>query len=652
MFKHTLFLVAMCLPLSVCAQINTERVMLMGRNALYYEDYVLSIQRFSMVINARPYLHEPYFYRALAKFYLEDFMGSEADCSESLRLNPYVANTYQLRGLCRVNMKKYAGAVADYERVVAIEPKNRAAWHNMVLCRFELSDYAAADTLVDRMMALWPRDAECRTMKAQAALYRADTVTAIAQIDSALAIDAFDAQALSLKAMICLQREQYADAEDCLTRAILQRPRAAGYYVNRALARFHQDNLRGAMDDYDMAIEIEPRSYLAHFNRGLLRAQVGDDNRAIADFDFVLTLEPDNMIALYNRALLLDQTGDYAGAIRDISTVIEAYPEFWTGYLQRAAIRRKTGDRHGAERDEFRVLQARMDAKAGLRQAQPRKTRKQSERDIDDYASLVEADAAEPEREYESAYRGRVQDRRVQLEPLPWYVLTHHSEPSPTNRYIAYYAPLEHFNSQGIVAPLQLAGSEAQLTQAQLDAHFADIARLSGLIDHGTPSAQLYAARAMAHYHVRDFEAAATDLERALTLAPQSALLHFALAQMLYREHEVAAADADVHNVTTQIGFARALDCLRRATELDPAFVYAWYAMGGIYIHQHEYALARQAYSKALNIDPRFPDAYYNRGVASLLEGNTQMGLSDLSQAGEYGIYTAYNLIKRYSKEH
>ena len=34
------------------AQINADRVLLMGRNALYYEDYVLAIQRFNLVINA------------------------------------------------------------------------------------------------------------------------------------------------------------------------------------------------------------------------------------------------------------------------------------------------------------------------------------------------------------------------------------------------------------------------------------------------------------------------------------------------------------------------------------------------------------------------------------------------------------------------
>lgn len=36
----------MLLPTLVYAQINTERVMMIARNALYFEDYVLSIPIF------------------------------------------------------------------------------------------------------------------------------------------------------------------------------------------------------------------------------------------------------------------------------------------------------------------------------------------------------------------------------------------------------------------------------------------------------------------------------------------------------------------------------------------------------------------------------------------------------------------------------
>ena len=71
--KIFLSLVLLILSITgVSAQINTDRVMNIGRNALYFEDYILSIQYFNQVIKVKPYLADPYFYRAVAKLSLED----------------------------------------------------------------------------------------------------------------------------------------------------------------------------------------------------------------------------------------------------------------------------------------------------------------------------------------------------------------------------------------------------------------------------------------------------------------------------------------------------------------------------------------------------------------------------------------------------
>lgn len=72
-------------PVVASAQINTDRVMAIGRNALYFEDYVLSIQYFNQVINAKPYLSDPYFYRGLAKINLDDFRGRRVIVRRLLR---------------------------------------------------------------------------------------------------------------------------------------------------------------------------------------------------------------------------------------------------------------------------------------------------------------------------------------------------------------------------------------------------------------------------------------------------------------------------------------------------------------------------------------------------------------------------------------
>ena len=123
--RHRLLTVLfLCFAFMAKAQVNTDHMMRVGRNALYFSDYVLSIQYFNLVVSAKPYLYEPYFFRGLAKFYLDDFTGAEADCTEAINRNPFVVDCYQIRGLARVNQGKFVDAVEDYRVALKHEPEN------------------------------------------------------------------------------------------------------------------------------------------------------------------------------------------------------------------------------------------------------------------------------------------------------------------------------------------------------------------------------------------------------------------------------------------------------------------------------------------------------------------------------------------------
>lgn len=641
--------------LSLTAQINTDRVLLMGRNALYYEDYVLAIQRFNMVINAKPWLGEPYFYRAVAKFYLEDFQGAEIDCNNALERNPYALNHYVLRALCRINQNRYALAKEDYNKAISINPLDHGSWHNLVLCQIELKEYEQADSSLDVMLRHWPKETEQYTLKAQVSLLRTDTIRAEKWTDKAIELDEYDGRAWSLKAMFQANREKYKEAEESMDKAIMQMPRVAGLYVNRALTRYNQDNLRGAMSDYDACLDLEPNNYIAHYNRGLLRASVGEDNLAIEDFNFVLNLEPDNTIALYNRALLLDNIGDYNGAIRDISAVIQDYPEFWDGYRQRAAIKRKIGDTNGAERDEFKVLQARLDAAAGKKM--PVRTRKKSERNIEDYAALVEEDTHEEENEYVSEYRGKVQNRQSELRPEPIYSLSYYRRTSETNTYVAFCPQVEELNIRHMLPQqLYLTDNEAPMTAKQTEAHQTSISVLSEQIDQAPGDRSLLMRRALDYYHIRDFEDAVADMNAFIQEADNEsqttadvALAFVLRAQCRFAQLEVSRTTASASDL--RLGYLMAVQDYYRASDLIPDVPFLHYNIGCLQIQLADYSAAQKSFTQALQIDPHFPSAYYGRGVAYILGGQTDQGLSDLSQAGEYGLYSAYNLIKKYSKQ-
>ena len=649
--------------ISLSAQINTDRVLLMGRNALYYEDYVLAIQRFNMVISAKPWYGEPYFYRGLAKYYLEDYQGAEIDCNNAVERNPYALNHYVLRALCRINQNRYALAEEDYRKALSINPLEHNAWHNLVLCQMELKEYEKADSSLDVMLRYWAKEVEPYTLKAQVSLLRTDTVKAEKWTDRALEVDEYDGRAWSLKAMFQAERKEYKKAEASLDKAIAQMPRTAGLFVNRALTRYNQDNLRGAMSDYDACLDLEPRNFIAHYNRGLLRAQVGEDNLAIEDFNFVLELEPDNTIALYNRALLLNNVGDYDGAIRDISAVINDYPEFWEGYRQRADIKRKLGDTRGAERDEFKVLQARLDAVAGKKK--PVRTRKKSERNIEDYAALVEEDTHEEENEYVSEYRGKVQNRQAELAPEPIYSLTYYRRTSETNTYVAYCPEIEELNARHIFPKqLYLTDNVAPMTAKQTEVHQAYIAALSERIEaedstQSSPSSKsdLLLRRALDYYHVRDFENAVADLDAFIMsssllgegVGVRLPLAYILRAQCRFAQLEVSRTTANASDL--RLGYLMVVQDYSKASDLMPDAPFLHYNIGCVQVQLGDYTAALRSFSRAIELDSRFPSAYFGRGVAYILCGQTEEGLKDLSQAGEYGLFSAYNLIKKYTKE-
>ena len=83
------------------------------------------------------------------------------------------------------------------------------------------------------------------------------------------------------------------------------------------------------------------------------------------------------------------------------------------------------GNTKQAELDEFRILKAQLDKRYGK---QPRLSKKQmrkrSDEDLEKYNQLVVADEQEVEHEYQSDYRGRVQNRKAEMNYLPMYRLT------------------------------------------------------------------------------------------------------------------------------------------------------------------------------------------------------------------------------------
>lgn len=656
------------------AQVNTDHMMRVGRNALYFSDYVLSIQYFNQVVNAKPYLHEPYFFRGLAKFYLDDYTGAEVDCSEAINRNPFVVDCYQLRGLARANQGKYAEAIGDYRNALHHSPENESLWHNLALCYANLKAYDAAVGVLDTLVRIVPGYVPALNMRAQVHIQQEDTLAALVDLEASLKINRYDAEVYATRALVYLQQERYAAAEEDLTYAIHLNPKSR-YYINRALTYYYRQELRDAMNDYDLALDLEPHNVLGRYNRGLLRAQVGDDNRAIEDFNVVIEYEPDNTMAIFNRALLLMQTGDHAAAEVDLNRVLEEYPRFLYGYQCRADVRRKLGQLKEAEQDELIVLRAQMDEQNRLLAGKNNddeneekdaddNTRKKSDKNIKKYRRLVVADDAVADNEFTSAYRGKVQNRNVYVALQPLFMLTYYNRESEVGRIIHYHRYLESIKrTRQLPLPLLITASEQPLDERQIAFHFNDIDLQTAKFarDDEEEEAIHYFARGIDFYLVQDLEASINDFTQAIIADGTLWLSYYARAVVRYKLMEMERADGEGREpsastpedfmVDTRLNdYQLILADLNKAADLAPDFAYTYYNRGNVLSHLKDYRAAIVSYNEAIALEPNLAEAYYNRGLTYIFLGENARGVADLSKAGELGLYSSYNLIKRFAE--
>jgi tetratricopeptide (TPR) repeat protein len=645
--------IACALPIGARAQYNVERLITSGEVALHYEDYVLSIQYFSKALDLKPYLWQPWYDRAAAKFYLEDFIGAEADASKAIELNPYIENIFDLRAISRIKQEKYKEAISDYDRAIKLQPAYMPFWLNRAICRLNLEDYDQALSDADTIIKRWSNTATAYSLKAEVYLNKADTTEADKWLAKSLEIDPYNVDAWASRSYIALNRHKWRDADSCLTHLIKLRPKVANNYVNRALARLNYNNLRGAMDDYDMAIDIDPNNFLAHYNRGLLRVQLGDDNRAISDFDFVIKMEPQNFMAIFNRALLNDKVGNLRAAIRDYSTVIDQFPNFWTGLAYRARCYRKLGMTGKAEQDEFRILKAQMDKHLGIQQrwsrAKLKAMRKRSEIDPNKYNDIVVEDRHEMQHEYKSTVRGTVQNRDVEIALLPMYQLSYFSHSNGLSKTDAFETEVDKFNREkDPLRKLVLSCNQSheKLTDLQSRQTFQLIDAISvgiGEEKDRKARAALQLQRAVAYAEAQNYNDAVVDLDDYLSVETQSALgyWHRAVFQALLNEYNASRGQ----NVSLKV--AQVEGDFAEALKLAPKNQYIYYDRGNLYAAEKNYDRAIDDYTRALQIDPDFAEAYFNRGLTRIYAGKKELGLQDLSKAGELGLYNAYSIIKQ-----
>lgn len=652
--RYWLLILAMCLYNIVSAQINVENVLIMGRRAISVDDYLTSIHYFNQVIEARPTDYRAFYYRAYAKFSLEDYMGAELDCNRSIEINPYITEVYQLRGLCRIHLKKYEEAIKDYTYVIKDFPDDQGAYYNRALCRLEMNDLDEADADMSIILKKWKNFHRAYMIKAQILFEKKDTLTGLVWVDSLLKISPQEAAAWAFKGGYALNKNSYKEADSCLSIAIGLNPNDYNSYVARAQARHGLNRFGHALEDYDKALEIVPEHFVAHYNRGLLRALVGDDNRAIEDFNFVLGVDPENTLAIYNRALLREQTGDYQGAIHDYTQILETYPNFLYGYIARGQCRRKVGDIKGAIEDETIAAKTQLDMTFKPSKRRPiKKVRKPNEHNIEQYQELVKNEPDSSQR-YVSELFGKVQNKQVDRTPLPMFTLNFsHYKNSNAYKSVVFLPEIDRINQMGFMSflvsleiPDELSCSNEEIESIRV--------LLENQIEN-SPQHELLFLLSISYTKLYDYDTALKHINEAIQLAPKTYLYHLQrsliYAAMQRNETKLVEQEADKSKGNDMVNYNLFFGEIDNTIPLAENSAVLYFNRACAKHHIGDINGAFSDYSTCIELDRKMPEAYYNRGILYLQTQQFDAAIADLSKAGEFGLYKAYNLLKQARRE-
>ena len=655
--------------LSSEAQINTDQVLQIGRNALYFEDYVLSIQYFNQVIAAKPYLAQPYFFRALAKYNLDDFKGAEEDATICIDHNPFITDAYELRGVTRQALGRTKEAIDDYDKVLSMLPESRGILFNKALAQEDIEDYEGAKQSFATLVEHHPSFDGGYLGRARLYLSQGDTIAAVEDIDRVLKINKNNVNAYVMRADIAISsNKDYKQALSDMDEAIKLQPRYAGYFINRAFLRYNLDDYYGAMSDYDYAIQLEPLNVTALYNRALLKAEVQDFNNAAKDLTQVINLRPDDYRALYNRAVVYRESKQYKKALADIDRVIEAFPDLAAAYFIRFDIKHSMNERTAQKDYDKSLALAKQRIKRGDKNpsvAEVFGNGRPSDGDDSEpqevtaarFSSLLTIeDNASIEQEYNNkSIRGRVQDRNLSIEVEPIYVVTYYTSPSELKSSGEYMRDVDDLNqTHALNYQLQVTNHEVTLNDPEeINRHFESIDYYNSYLSTHTPRAVDYFGRGMSQLTVHNYKAALADFSLASAAAPDFVLSKFMQSVARYRLSQADQIESDdsrqsadsrqIHKAKLQ----EVLSDLEQVIKMSPDLALAYFNKGVILLEMQDMTSAISAFNRAIELKPDFGEAYYNRGYVYFRLGNRDAGNADLSKAGELGVVPSYNLLKR-----
>jgi len=651
MKKLIFFLFITCSNLAF-SQLNIDYYMRVGETRIQIGNYVGAIESFNIVIRFKPHLPEPYYYRGLAKHQLEDFRGAINDYNKAIEIKPFYPEAYMYRGLAYLQINDFTKSIADYNRAVELNPRDANLFNNRGIAKISMKDIDGAIADYTKALEINPKFTNSYINRSNALLMKNDIKGAIKD----------------------------------LNQAIIIRPHYSNAYLLRGLARFELNDYASALRDFDQCIKLDPQNAYAFNNRGIVKQKLEDFKGAINDYNMALQLDPTMANAYMNRGIAKENL-KISGFEQDYATAAKLDPKFAFNpkeidYSSLAQAKKKATQQGQKNQQQTQsptqanppsqnlIAQSanppvqHTDSITKKEQSEEPKKETKEERDRRRYRLSLADTRNLPTSKTEKVDDGLIQNKNIIIDLQPIFILSSRNKNSEEYSPIQFYnSDLEAINNFNNYDPMinisNRSGSD------QKDYYKNNILYFNEKIAKNNKESLNFLSRSIFYCLTEDYSKTMNDLQKAIDLNGTNALIYFARANCRIKMNELLeqvnintdriqiplrAGVSQNQNSSSQIlaDYSEVIADYSKCLQINAKFPYAYFNLAYVKCKTHNYEGALADLNKAIEIEKDFAEAYFNRGLTRIYLDDINGGAMDLSKAGELGIQDAYNIIKRY----
>jgi len=613
------------------SQLDTKNLIIKSRLNIYNKNYTEALQTLNSIINIKPELVEPYFYRGVIKYQLNDMLGAEADLSKTISMNPYYTSAYHYLSIVKSSQQDYNSAINNIDKALKLSPYNASMHLTKGIIYLQMQETKKAIFSFNKAEELNNQLPEIYLNIGVAYLIEKKYNKAINNLNKAIKLNVFFADAYARKAIVYLDKNVLDSALTQINYAIKLDKKKSIYYYWRANIRYKVPNFDGTIKDYDKVIELNPENTLAYYNRAIIKTEIGLYNDAIDDYTKVNELEPNNLLAYYNKGTIYYNQKNYRKLLTEMNKAIEIYPEFSQAYKLRSIAKENLGNNKGAYKDKLIANQ------------------------LNNNKSIIDTNKLNKIISFNDNFNLNFGNNKIRtaFKNIEYKIVKKTFKQSD---FLKKYS-LNDIDNLNKFLPknykIVLTETDSKLTKEEKLIIYQYL--------NNTPidaKKHLNFVKSIINIELKNYKSAQSNLDKLNNSNFFPAKLTAAIIQE--KTNELNNNVTKTNSIININGVDNKYESINNKPSTNFNNIIESYStlnkenaiinfnLGNIYNNKGEYYTSTHYYTKCINSDKNFAYAYYNRGKNYIILKETENACADFSKSGELGISESYKLINKY----